>query len=350
MKQTIFTLFFTFCLTSAFAQPNDLGKTITEYAQNSNFHGTILVMQNNQSLYHQSFGYANRQHDIKNTNDTKYKIASITKTFTAVLILQLYEQGKLELDKPIKQYLPDYAGEGVDKVTIHHLLTHSSGIENCEKNGLEMYELPQTTDEIIRKYCSGKLENEVGNQFSYNNGDYVILGKIIEEIYKKSYQQVLQEQILTPLQLKNTDLVRQPNIVKNLANTYLWNDTTKVFENDPSIYIENYFSAGALYATTTDLALFAGALFGKKLLKESTLNLMLTSYPNFWYTAYSVWVTEQKINTWSGKVVERYGSIYGANALLAHYIGSNTTIIILSNTNATDLGKFKMEISKAVVK
>ncbi len=350
MKQITFTLFLLFCVTIVFGQPKDLVTAINDYARNNNFNGTILVTQNNQQLYHQSFGYANRSYDIKSTNETRYKIASITKAFTAVLILQLYEQHKLALDQPIKNYLPDYTGEGADKVTIHHLLTHSSGIENCEKNGLEIYERPQSTDTIVKKYCSGKLENEVGSNFNYNNGDYIILGKIIEAIYKKPYQQVLQEKILTPLKMQNTNLLFQASIIKDLASTYLWNDSTKVFENDPSFYIENYFSAGALYSTTTDLSLFADALFGKKLIQESTLNLMLTSYPRFWYTAYSVWVTNQKINNQQCRVVERYGGIYGANLLFAHYMEQNINIIIFSNTNATDLGKLKEEISKTLIR
>lgn len=156
MQLTACTFFFAFCLANAYGQSNAVEKTLSEYAQNNNFNGTILVTQNGKPVYHQSFGYADRQYDIKNTNETRYKIASITKTFTAVLILQLYEQGKLALDKPIRQYLPDYTGEGADQVTIHHLLTHSSGIENCEKNGDAIYELPLSADEILKKYCSGK--------------------------------------------------------------------------------------------------------------------------------------------------------------------------------------------------
>jgi D-alanyl-D-alanine carboxypeptidase len=350
MKQFILILIFFIANNNLFGQLNTLENSIDNYAKNNNFNGTILIQKDNKQLYLQSFGFANRQFDIKNTNETKYKIASMTKTFTAVLILQLLEQNKLELNKPIKNYLPNYKGEGADKITIHSLLTHSSGIENCEKNGLDIYELPLTTDSIITKYCSGKLENPVGKQFSYNNGDYMILGKIIEEIYKKSYQTVLKEQILTPLKLKNTDLVNQPTIMRDGANTYLWNDSTKIFENEPPIYVENYGASGGLYSTVSDIALFTNALFNKLILKENTLNLMLKNYPEYWNTAYSVWVTEQEINHQKCKVVDRYGSIYGANTIFSHFLNQNLTIIIFSNTNATDLGKFKSEIAQLLIK
>jgi CubicO group peptidase (beta-lactamase class C family) len=233
-----------------------------------------LVKKDNKDLYLQSFGFMNQQFSIVNTNETKYKIASMTKIFTAALILQLMEQGKLELNKPIKNYLPNYKGEGADKITIHHLLTHSSGMENCEKMGTDIYELPLTTDSIITKYCSGKLENPVGKQFSYNNGDYMLLGKIIETLYQKPYITVLKEQILTPFKLKNTDMMIPSKILSNLANTYIWNDSTKIFENDPPFYIENFGAAGGLYSTVSDLGLFTDALFGKLILKENTLTMV----------------------------------------------------------------------------
>jgi CubicO group peptidase (beta-lactamase class C family) len=334
----------------SFGQANNLETTINEYAKNNNFNGTILVEKANKTVFLQSFGFANRPFDSKNTNETKYKIASITKTFTAVLILQLLEQGKLELDKPIKTYLPNYKGEGADKITIHNLLTHSSGIENCEKSGTDIYELPLTSDSIITKYCSGKLENPVGSQFSYNNGDYMILGKTIEAIYKKTYQTVLKAQILTPFKLKNTDLIAQPTIVRDLADTYIWNDSTKIFEHDAPFYLENFGASGGLYSTVSDLALFANALFNKKILKENTLNLMLTAYPKFWNTAYSIWVTEQEFNGKKYKTVDRYGSIQGANTMMSHFLNENTSIIIFSNTNATDLGKFKNDIANTLFK
>jgi D-alanyl-D-alanine carboxypeptidase len=350
MKQFIFILIFFIANYNVFGQLNTLENSINNYAKNNNFNGTILIQKDNKQLYLQSFGFANRQFDIKNTNETKYKIASMTKTFTAVLILQLLEQNKLELNKPIKNYLPNYKGEGADKITIHSLLTHSSGIENCEKNGLDIYELRLTTDSIITKYCSGKLENPVGKQFSYNNGDYMILGKIIEEIYRKPYKMVLKEQILTPFKLKNTDLVNQSTIMRDGANTYIWNDSTKIFENDSPFYIENYGASGGLYSTVSDLGLFTSALFNKSILKENTLNLMLKNYPEFWNTAYSVWVTEQEFNHQKCKVVDRYGSIYGANTILSHFLSQNLTVIIFSNTNATDLTKFKTEIANLLIK
>ncbi len=323
-------------------------KAIVAYAKAHNFNGSVLVSKNGKTVLKANLGLADRAFNIKNTNETRYKIASMTKLFTAVLILKSYEKGMLNLNMPIKNYLPNYKSEGADRITIHHLLTHSSGTENCEDKDLEIYEMPHNSDEILVKYCSGKLTSTPGEQFSYNNGDYIILGKIIESLYKKPYKTVLQEELLAPLNLKNTGLIEANLIYKNLAPTYVYNDSTKIFEQSASFYIENFFSAGAMYSTTHDLAIFSDALFGGGLLQTNTLNLMLTPYPQFWNTAYSVWVTQQKIGTQNGIMVERYGSIQGANTLLARILEKGITIILFSNTNATDLGEFKNEIVKTL--
>jgi D-alanyl-D-alanine carboxypeptidase len=344
MKNKISLILLLFASFSLFGQK----KAIEAYIKAHHFNGSILVSKNGKTVLKSNVGLADRSFDIENTDNTRYKIASMTKLFTAVLILKSYEKGMLNLNTPIKKYLPNYKGEGADKITIHHLLTHSSGMENCEKNGLEIYELPHTSDEILEKYCSGKLETPTGTQFGYNNGDYIVLGKIIEAIYKKTYKTVLQEQLLTPLNLKNTGLVEANTVYKNLASTYNYNDSTNVFEPSAPFYYENFFSAGAMYSTTTDLATFSNALFSGKLLNNTTLNLMLTPYPQFWNTAYSVWVTKQTINKNDYTVVERYGSIQGANTLLAHFLEQNITIILFSNTNATNLGELKNEIAKLI--
>jgi CubicO group peptidase (beta-lactamase class C family) len=135
-------------------QSVDIEKYIDTYVKNHNFDGTILTAQSDKITFQHSFGIANRPFNVPVTNETKFKIASVTKAFTAVLILQLYEQGKIDLNSVIKTYLPDYTGEGAGKVTIHQLLNHTSGIANMDtitsiesalKNGIPQYQQPYTT-------------------------------------------------------------------------------------------------------------------------------------------------------------------------------------------------------------
>ncbi len=326
-----------FFSTQAFAQPNQYADVLNYYNTEKNFNGTVLVATNGQIDYINGLGIANRSAGTSINSKSKFKIASITKTFTAVLILKLYEQGKLDLKGTIGKYLPDYKGEAKDKVSIHNLLTYSSGIPNCEGNkGIEVYQLPISTDEFITKYCSGKLEFEPGKQFSYDNGDYILLGRIIEKLTGKSFLENLQEIIFKPLGMDNTSMLASKDIVNGLVQTYNI-DNNKTFYIDDPMYIENYYSAGAMYSTVEDLLKFNNGIFANKILSNKTLDLMLTPYPELYGVAYGFWVTENKYGTITSKTANRQGSIWGANTNWVHLLDKNKTVIVFSNTNATDL-------------
>jgi CubicO group peptidase (beta-lactamase class C family) len=331
--------------------------TIRNYARAHNFNGTILVQHNDKQIYQHSFGVADRAFNVPVNNDTKFKIASITKAFTAVLILQLYEQGKLDLHATIKTYLPGYTGEGAQRVTLHNLLNHTSGIQNLDtiksyeeavKQGLQVYQLPHTTNNLLTQYCSGKLVHEVGKVFDYNNADYIILGKIIEEITAKTFEEVLKERILDPLGMTESGMLYQRNVVRNLANTYWRTDEAKPLINDLPVYIENWYSAGGMYSTTGDLLKFSNALFGAKLLKPDSLSLMLKSGLDDY--GYGLWIASIEVGGIQHRIAHRPGSIMGANAVLLRFLSKNLTIIILSNTNATDIDAFSFLIGRALIK
>jgi len=343
--------------TLAQSQNQTLETTIRGYDREHNFNGTILIQHKNKRIYQRSFGIADRAFNIPVNNDTKFKIASITKVFTAVLILQLYEQGKLDLHATIKAYLPGYTGEGAERVTIHNLLNHTSGIQNFDtiksyeeavKNGIEVYQLPHTTADLLTKYCSGKLVHEVGKVFDYNNADYIILGKIIEKITAKTYEETLKERILDPLGMTQSGMLYQQNVVRNLANTYWKTGETKPLINDLPVYIENWYSAGGMYSTTADLLKFSNALFGYKLLKPDTLRLMLKSGLDDY--GYGLWAATVDIKGKPHRIAHRPGSIMGANTVLLRFLDDDLTIIILSNTNATNIDAFSFLIGRAIIK
>lgn len=328
-----------------FGQINAFSEVVNYYNAEKNFNGAVVVATNGQIDFMSGIGLANRQTGTAITFKSKFKISSITKTFTAVLILKLYEQGKLDLKGTIGKYLPDYTGEARDKVTLHHLLTYSSGIPNCEGNtGIAVYQLPISTNDFITKYCSGKLGFEPGKQFSYNNGDYIILGRIIEKLTGKSFLQNLNETILKPLGMENTSMLASKDIVSGLIPTYNMDDSTKTFYTDDPMYIENYYSAGAMYSTVEDLLKFDNAIFGNKILTKMTVDLMLTPYPELYGVAYGFWVTDNKYGALSSKTANRQGSIWGANANWVHLMDKNKTIIVFSNTNATDLSELTAQL------
>src|SRR5687768_11004790 len=187
------------------------------------FNGSALVAQNGKVVYKGAFGMANMEWGIPNTPDTRFRLGSITKQFTAALTLQLVEQGKIKLDGKITDYLPDYRQDIGQKVTVHHLLTHTSGIpsytgqpgffENVSRN-------PYKVVDFVKQYASGDLEYEPGSKYSYNNSGYFLLGAIIERVTGKSYEQVLKENILDPAGMKNTGYDHHDTLIPKRAAGY----------------------------------------------------------------------------------------------------------------------------------
>ncbi len=313
-------------------------KDLLQYYQSAkNFNGVVLVATNSHIDYLDAAGLSSRQSGTTLNSKSKFKIASVTKTFTAVLILQLVEKGKLDLHAPIGKYLPDYTGEGKNKITIENLLTYSSGLPNCESYvGDAIYSSPISRDSFIFKYCSGPLDTVPGTAFSYDNGDYVLLGKIAEQAGGRPFDKLLQENILDPLGMVNTGVLRSSDIVTGLVQAYTYDDSTHAFSADKPYYIDNFFSAGAMYSTAEDLLKFDQGIFTHQLLKKATVDLMLTPHPALGNVGLAFWIAE-KYGPIKTKFAYRPGGIYGSSANWIHVIDSNRSIIVLSNTNATDL-------------
>jgi CubicO group peptidase (beta-lactamase class C family) len=279
-----------------------LATTIEEYARKNSFNGTVLVKKDGKTIVQRSFGLADRAFSVPFSPSTKLKIASITKLFTSVLILQLCDEGLLDLHAPIKAYLPDYQGEGGERVTLHNLLNHTSGIRNSDQvksyeeaatKGIEMYQLPHTPADLLSKYASGNLVHEVGKVFDYNNADYIILGVIAERVTGKPYADLLKARILDPTGMTGSGVLSQSRILTGLAPTYMRAREGEPLINDMPVYPENWYAAGAMYSTSADLARFAEALFASRLLKTESLRLMLT--PGLDDYGYGTWISAQNV-------------------------------------------------------
>ena len=319
--------------------------------------GTVFIATGGRTLFHESFGLANQQFDVPNTNATRYRIASITKLFTSVLALQLHEEGKLRLGEPITTYLPACAGDLGPNVTVHQLLNHTSGMKDVVavkskeegiRNGIDLYQRPYTVDDILAKYCSAPPQSPPGTAFSYNNGDYVVLGKIIEAIERRPFDDVLQRRVLGPLKMHDSGMLYQHRIVPRLASTYFTRDEKNgVLSNDLPVYDENWYAAGAMYSTAADLGEFAGALFGGRLLKEDTLMRLLQ--PGLDDHGYGTWIYEDSFGARKVRTVQRPGRIMGANAVLFHVLEADLTVIVLSNTDRSNVDRLAREVSKALL-
>lgn len=273
------------------------------YARQHAFSGTILVRRAGRTLYARSFGLADRTFGVPATTATRYRIASITKLFTSVMILQLAQEGRLDLNAPFGRVLPDYPGQGADRVTVHQLLNHTSGIPQLVRinspgeafaNGVAALQTPLDAAALLRRCCSGPLEHGPGTEFAYNNADYLLLGRIVERLTGQSFERALEERILRPFGLASTGMMHWDRIVPRLASTYYWREDQHRLAVDMPVYWENWGASGGLYSTVDDLARFADALYDGRLLRPAMLaRLLQPGLDDYGYGLWSYSVTRR---------------------------------------------------------
>ncbi|PXV60295.1 CubicO group peptidase, beta-lactamase class C family [Dyella jiangningensis] len=344
------------CSAHLFAQTRAVRDFVDQYADAHHYSGSILVQWHDGSQLVRSYGLANIPFRVANTPQTRFKIASVTKLFTSVLILQLVEQGRIDLDQPIKTYLPDYPGEAGSKVTIQQLLNHTSGLPSFDaiidqatalREGMPIYQLPHTSDQLLAQFSAGKLVSTPGEKFNYNNADYVVLGKIITRLCGQPYEQVLKERILDPLHMTDSGVLHHGDIVDRLADSYWFPDDNKVLSRELPVYPENWYAAGAMYSTTGDLLKFAHALFGGQLIAPATLDRMIK--PGLDEYGDGLWSYQLTVKGVRHPVIKRPGLIMGTQAQFFHVMDRDITIIMLGNTSVIDSDALVEDIAKRAI-
>ena len=313
------------------------------------FNGSALVAENGKVVYKGAFGLANMEWNIPNTPDTKFRLGSITKQFTATLTLQLVEQGKIKLDAKISDYLPDYRKDIGQKVTIHHLLTHTSGIpsytsqpgffENVSRN-------PYKVDEFVKKYASGDLEFEPGSKYSYNNSGYFLLGAIIEHVTGKPYEQVLKENIFAPLGMNNTGYDHHNTILPKRATGY--SKTPDGYTNSLYLDMSIPYAAGSMYSTVEDLFLWDQALYTNKVLSEQSKALMYKPFLDNYAYGWVVRNASFKQNDKDVPMIMHGGGINGFTTILVRFPQEKNVIVLLDNTGTEYLDRLSDSIAKLI--
>jgi CubicO group peptidase (beta-lactamase class C family) len=349
MKITIAIIMGLFLGFNSFSQTSSnkkLEESINEvfesYAHYNRFIGSVLISRNDKIIYRKSFGYADAENHKKNTKNSIFRIASVTKPLTAVGIMKLVDEGKLTLETPISTYFPTFIPDFSKNITIRHLLNHSSGMQanigriDDEGNGLMPGENPITLNELFEEFKDSKLKFEPGTAYEYNNFGYTLLAYIIENVTKQSYADYMEQAVFKPANMKNT-AVNTYKVLNQRAYPHIGLGMNEVKKLSNSIHSSWIIGAGNINSTTGDLYNFMKALENGILLKPATVD-KLYSYTQSRGVNDSEYGLGWRIETKGGeKWVNHTGLLPGVTSIIGSLPQKNIKIIILSNATSTDL-------------
>jgi CubicO group peptidase (beta-lactamase class C family) len=316
------------CLAQNAARMDEIVQT---YVANRQFMGCALVARGAEVLFSRGFGSANLEWDIPNAPNTKFRLGSITKQFTAASILLLEERGKLNTADLVKKHLPD-APAAWDTVTLFHVLTHTSGIPSFTgfPDYAKLEPFSATPLELLARFRDKPLEFEPGEKWNYSNSGYVLLGYLVEKISGQPYDKFVQENIFTPLGMKDSGYDSTSAIIPRRASGYV--SRAGRFEHAGFIHMSIPHGAGALYSTCEDLLKWEQGLFGGKLLQPASLQKMTSPFKNDY--GFGVGIATQA----GRKVVAHGGGIEGFNTQLSYYPEEKMTVVVLANINGNAPG------------
>ncbi|MEJ2616853.1 MAG: serine hydrolase [Ignavibacteriaceae bacterium] len=326
-----------------------IDELLNQYFNYQEFNGAALVAEEGKVIYEKGFGMADMEWNIPNTPDTRFRLGSITKQFTAMLIMQLVEEGKLKLHVPITTYILDYPKDKGEKITIHNLLTHTSGIPNYTDlaSFRDIMRKPTTPIDLIKIFWNLPLDFEPGTKFKYSNSGYIILGYIIEKVTGKSYEEELKEKIFVPLGMKNSGYDHSSEIIPKRASGY--NKAGTDYFNAAYIDMSVPFSAGALYSTVGDLYIWDQALYTNKLLSKKYMEKIFTPYSKPPFAdgyGYGWGILKKHFDNIkdSLNIVLHGGTINGFNSIIVRIMNNKELIVLLNNTGGTKLNEMSNKI------
>lgn len=317
-------------LLGASAAAQDLTPKFNEYldalVKQARFTGAALVARDGKVIFSKGCGLANVEFDVPNTPQTKFRLGSVTKQFTATAILLLQERGKLSVQDPICKYV-EGCPPAWSEVTIHHLLSHTGGIPNFTSfpDYLPKMMMPVTTQEMIARFKDKPLDFKPGEKWSYSNSGYFLLGYVIEKVAGESYESFVQQNIFEPLKMKSTGYDHFDTILKNRATGYSLKKGTMV----NSLYIDmtQPYAAGSLYSTVEDLFLWNEALYSDRLLSGKSREAMMTPVKNDY--GYGLAIQTK----WGRKMISHGGGINGFSTFIARFPDEKVTVVVLRNAD-----------------
>jgi CubicO group peptidase (beta-lactamase class C family) len=325
--------------------PGEIATYLERLEREDYFSGSVLVARGDRVVFSRAFGRASQRWGLKNTPETRFNIGSITKLFTAVAIAQLAQQGRLSYTDTIRKHLPDYPGPGADQMTIHQLLTHTSGIGRgrFHEEGISSKTIRSVKDWL--SLAAAPADFSPGTDVRYSNEGYLLLGAIVEAVSGMAFDRYLQDRVYGPAGMRDSGSFEMDAETPRVATEYTrWRwlpDGDTVWDPGPrrmSVVRKGMKGGpwGLTFSTAKDLHRFVTALFAGRLVDRGQLELMMKPHvelPVFegadQKDAYGYGM---EIRTVSGVLrVGKEGSTDGVSARLDHFPRNGWTVVVLSN-------------------
>ena len=324
------------------------GQSLSEYLNTVEFSGAILVSHNNEIIHSAGYGFANHDLGILNTPDTQFYIASLTKQFTSLAIIQLHEQGLLNINEPIDRYFPNFPNSS--KITIKQLLTHTSGLHDFTNDWDDIKLLNLSAQDLVDRIRNMEINFEPGSKVSYSSSGYILAGKIIEKVSGMAYRDYVESQIFSPLEMSHSSYGYSSGNSPNQAIGYI------KYVPQQSVNVPMTYAAGALASSVTDFYLWDQSFYNSSLINESSQRLIYPedrSAPGLGFgtgkfkvvmgLGWGVYKSD------FGLEFSHTGNIDGFSTVVSRFPSHNALIVILSNQDRFDVFTLKNNIAKLVL-
>jgi CubicO group peptidase (beta-lactamase class C family) len=296
-------------------------------AANDKFMGSIAVSRNGEMIYTKTVGFADIERGLIANENSTYRIASISKTFTAVLILNAVEEKKLNLNQTLDKFFPEI--KNAKKITISQMLYHRSGIFD-DNSFTDHANQPETEQQTLERILNAGSDFKPGQKARYGNANFILLSYILEKIYKMSYSEILEEKIIKSLELKNTYCENISNVTNEKCKSYRYrweiNPENNVYDwkTEPEIDLSLLPGAVGIISNAADLAQFSDALFSGKLISIHSLQQMKTIKDGYGMGLFQMTFADRK-------VLGHPGNIDGFNSIFAYFPDSKISFALTSN-------------------
>lgn len=305
------------------------------------FSGAVLVAKNGVPILSKGYGFANAEWQVPNSASAKYRVGSITKQFTATLVMMLQEQGRLKVGDQICKFVPACPAAWAP-ITLHQVLTHTAGIpEYTELPGFKNTQsLPSTPEQLVARFKNLRLDFKPGEKFKYSNSGYVLLGYIVERISHASYAALLKKEIFDPVHMNDSGVDDNYAIIPRRAAGYIMHNGQ--LANAGFIDMSVPFAAGSIYSTVEDMLKWDQALYTTSLLPQKALDAMFTPYKAI--AGYG-WAIDTQFGR---KMISHNGSVDGFVSNIARYPDDKVTIIVLANLETAPIGTIAKDLAAIV--